>query len=264
MNDRPLVTIITVTYNCAASIEATLLSVINQTFSDKEYIIIDGNSTDNTLGVVNKYKNKITSVISEKDAGIYDAMNKGIRMAKGEWVIFMNSGDVFASNSVLQDVFDNKVYPDVGVIYGGVRVLTMGKMFDMVPYPLDSISYQIPFCHQSVFTRTDIIKNNPFDISFKVVADYNMFRQLYFDGIKFLEVPHIISCYSPDGGFSRNRMILKEKEMNRIIGKGKITSKLNILFNTCRVTLINILPEKVVKAIRFKKYRSNPNIKFVD
>ena len=263
MNDRPLVTIITVTYNCAASIEATLLSVINQTFSDKEYIIIDGNSTDNTLGVVNKYKNKITSVISEKDAGIYDAMNKGIRMANGEWVIFMNSGDVFASDTILQDVFDKKEYPEVGVIYGGVRVSTMDRLFEMTPYPLSTISFQIPFCHQSVFTRLDIIKKNPFDLSFMVVADYNMFRQLYFEGIKFLEVPYIISCYSPDGGFSRNRMILKEKEMNRVLGKGGFSSWLNILFNTCRVSLINLLPEKIVRRIRLYKYERNPYITMV-
>ena len=264
MNNRPLVTIVTVTYNCAASIEATLVSVINQTFSEKEYIIIDGQSTDETLIVIDKYRNSIASIISEKDKGIYDAMNKGIKMARGEWVIFMNSGDVFVSNTVLQEVFDNKEYPSVGVIYGGVRVFTMGKLFDMTPYSLATISYQIPFCHQSVFTRLDILKNNPFDISFKVAADYNMFRHMYFEGIKFMEVPHIISCYSPDGGFSRNREILKEKEMNRIIGKGKLSSGLNILFNAFRVSLINFLPEKVVIKIRLKKYRSNPYIKFVD
>ena len=264
MNNHPLVTIVTVTYNCAASIEATLMSVINQTLLEKEYIIIDGQSTDDTLSVVDKYKDHIADIVSEKDKGIYDAMNKGIKMAHGEWVIFMNSGDVFVSNTVLQDVFENNNYHDFGVIYGGVRVLTMGSIFDMKPYPLASISYQIPFCHQSVFTRSDIIKNTSFDISYKVVADYNMFRQLYFGGIKFLEVPYIISCYSPDGGFSRNRMILKEKEMNRILGKGILLSSLNVLYNTCRVSLINILPDKVVKAIRFKKYRKNAYIKFTD
>lgn len=263
MKHKPLVTIITVTYNCADTIETTLLSVINQSFSNKEYIIIDGQSTDDTLCIVNKYKNNIASVISEKDAGIYDAMNKGIRMANGEWIIFMNSGDTFASNTVLQDVFENKEYPNVGVIYGGVSVLTMDKLFEMTPYPLTTISYQIPFCHQSVFTRSDIIKKNPFDILFKVVADYNMFRHLYFDGIKFMEVPHIISCYSPDGGFSRKRMVLKEKEMNRVLGRGKFASWLNILINTCRVSLINILPQKAVKRIRLYKYECNPYITIV-
>lgn len=263
MNDRPVVTIVTVTYNCASSIEATLLSVINQTFLEKEYIIIDGDSTDDTLRVVENYRDNIDSVVCEKDKGIYDAMNKGIKMARGEWVIFMNSGDVFASDTVLQDIFKDKEYLGIGVIYGGVRVSTMDKLFDMTPYPLETISYQIPFCHQSVFTRSDVIKNNPFDISLKVVADYDMFRHLYFDGIKFIEVPYIISCYSPDGGFSRNRMILKEKEMNRILDKGDFSSWLNVLIYTCRVSLINILPEKTVKRIRLYKYERNPYITMV-
>ena len=264
MKHKPLVSIVTVTYNCAATIEDTLLSVINQTFIDKEYVIIDGLSSDDTLNVISKYKDGITNVISEKDAGIYDAMNKGIKAATGEWIIFMNSGDVFATNTILQDIFENKDFTGVGVIYGGVRVYSMDKMFDMAPYPLSTISYQIPFCHQSVFTRADIIKKNPFDISLKVVADYNMFRHLYYEGIKFKEVPFIISCYSPDGGFSRNRVILKEKEMNHVLGKSCLSSRLNVFINICRVSLINLLPKKIVKAIRLKKYKSNPYIKMLN
>jgi glycosyltransferase len=101
---NPLVTIITVCYNSAKTIEDTILSVINQTYDNIEYIIIDGLSTDNTLEIVNKYKNKIAKVVSEKDAGLYDAINKGIALATGDIVANLNSDDFYIDNNVIADV----------------------------------------------------------------------------------------------------------------------------------------------------------------
>lgn len=101
---NPLVTIITVCYNSAKTIEDTILSVINQTYDNIEYIIVDGLSTDNTLEIVNKYKNKIAKVVSEKDAGLYDAINKGIALATGDIVANLNSDDFYIDNNVIADV----------------------------------------------------------------------------------------------------------------------------------------------------------------
>ena len=98
------ISVITVAYNASRYIETTILSVINQTYSNIEYIIIDGGSTDGTVDIIKKYSNKISYWISEPDKGIYDAMNKGINKATGEWINFMNAGDTFHNPDTLSAV----------------------------------------------------------------------------------------------------------------------------------------------------------------
>ena len=100
------ISIITVCYNSAKTIEDTILSVINQTYNNIEYIIVDGLSTDNTLEIVNKYQDKIAKVVSEKDAGLYDAINKGIGLATGEIIANINSDDFYIDNNVIADVVE--------------------------------------------------------------------------------------------------------------------------------------------------------------
>lgn len=104
------ITVVTVCFNAESVLEQTILSVLNQTYKDIEYLIIDGGSKDGTLGIIKKYSDKV-KWISEPDKGIYDAMNKGVKMASGEWINFMNAGDRFASNDVLEKIFA-KDYPD--------------------------------------------------------------------------------------------------------------------------------------------------------
>ena len=100
--DKPILSVITVVRNCVDVIEDTILSVINQSYSNIEYVIIDGNSSDGTKDIINKYKSKIDLYISENDKGIYDAMNKGISNVNGKYVNFMNAGDVFFNNNICQ------------------------------------------------------------------------------------------------------------------------------------------------------------------
>ena len=97
------VSIVTVSFNCVSSIEDTILSVVNQKYKEKEFVIIDGGSTDGTLDVIKKYDKQINYWVSEKDAGIYDAMNKGIKASNGDWIIFMNSGDCLLYTSDAAD-----------------------------------------------------------------------------------------------------------------------------------------------------------------
>lgn len=99
------VSIVTVVFNDQENILKTIKSVTNQSFKDREYLVIDGGSTDNTKEIINQNISSIDKYISEKDKGIYDAMNKAIDMAEGEWIIFMNSGDVFVDDHVLEKVF---------------------------------------------------------------------------------------------------------------------------------------------------------------
>ncbi|MEA1893278.1 MAG: glycosyltransferase [Campylobacterota bacterium] len=103
--DKPLISIVTVVFNGEKHLEQTIQSVVNQTYKNIEYIIIDGGSTDGTVDIIKKYEDKISYWVSEKDSGIYDAMNKGIDVANGEWINFMNAGDIFFDNNVLESVF---------------------------------------------------------------------------------------------------------------------------------------------------------------
>lgn len=109
----PLISVITVSYNAVLTIEQTILSVINQTYLNIEYIIIDGGSTDGTVNVIKKYADKIAYWVSEPDKGIYDAMNKGIAYSHGEYCNFINAGDKFCSSSILKQVMDFNHVADI-------------------------------------------------------------------------------------------------------------------------------------------------------
>lgn len=114
--EAPKVSVITIVFNDCNNIENTLKSVISQNYN-LEYVVIDGGSTDGTINIIKKFENKIDLFISEPDNGVYDAMNKGIRNAKGEWIIFMNSGDVFNSETVINDIFSKEIPYNISFIY---------------------------------------------------------------------------------------------------------------------------------------------------
>lgn len=112
------ISIITICFNAAADLENTVASVRSQKYKDYEYIVVDGGSKDGTVEVINKNLDVITKWVSEPDKGIYDAMNKGIKMATGCWVIMMNAGDVFANPDVLKNVFSHAIPDDITFLYG--------------------------------------------------------------------------------------------------------------------------------------------------
>lgn len=112
------ISVVTVCYNAADTIEKTMLSVLNQTYHDIEYIIIDGGSTDGTVEIIRKYADRIAYWVSEPDKGIYDAMNKGIKVATGEWINFMNAGDSFVNSNVLDRLMN--FHKDGLILYGNI------------------------------------------------------------------------------------------------------------------------------------------------
>ena len=210
--NRPIITIITVSYNAKSIIEDTILSVINQTYPNIEYIVIDGGSTDGTIDIIKKYENRITRWISEPDKGIYDAMNKGINIAKGEWINFMNCGDTFCQNKTIENIFSDNLYR-YDIIYGAVNMKS--DTFNKTVWPKNKITHSnpMPFNHQCVFVRTSLYKQYQFDISYRYAADYNIFCKIH-KKAKYLEVKEIIANYSVDGvsstnGISVNRERLK-------------------------------------------------------
>lgn len=199
----PKVSIVTVTYNAGQLLEKTLANIEKLKYDNKEIIVVDGHSTDNTMMIVKRYAGMgiVTSYVSERDNGIYDAMNKGVRMCSGEWVIFMNAGDLFASDDVLQLVFGKKQQWEADIIYGDVV-----KNGEVKQAPANYYLYhRMIFCHQCVFTRRDSLISTPFDIRHRLSADFKSFIELYQKGARFRYVNLPIAIFDTGGVSNSHR-----------------------------------------------------------
>ena len=196
-----IVTIITVCRNHAQELERTIRSVESQTWQEKEYLVIDGASTDDTLNVIKAHEASITRWVSEPDQGIYDiydAMNKGVKMAQGEWVIFMNAGDTFAGDDTLQRVFGSP--QDADVIYGDV---IKGEVVKKAEAPRNA--HRMFYCHQSAFVKTNCLREFPFDIKHRMSADFKQVKQLYLSGKRFRQLDFPVANFDTQGVSNRNR-----------------------------------------------------------
>lgn len=195
--DKPLITIITVCYNSVSMIEKTLKSVSEQDYINKEYIIVDGGSTDGTLSVLQKYNSMITKMVSEKDNGIYDAMNKGVALAMGKWCMFMNSGDMFVSNDIISRVFNTP--KDSDVIYGDIiKANGNGIIFIKKAEPPHN-GHRMYFCHQAAFTKTECLRNTPYDIKHKFSADFKLYKMLWKQKCIFQQLDFPIAVFDTSG-----------------------------------------------------------------
>lgn len=189
------VSIITVCYNAVCSIERTILSVLNQTYSNVEYLIVDGSSTDGTIKILNKYEDRI-KYISEKDRGIFDAMNKGLKMATGDFIIFMGADDVFVNDNVLDKVIEHVVDLN-SVYYGNVIYSDTGAIYDG---KFNSWKISVKnICHQSLFYPKIVYSNYSYNEKYKLAADWYYNWILYNHKVKFVYVPITISLYNRTG-----------------------------------------------------------------
>lgn len=208
MNKKPTVSIVTICYNAAQVIEKTICSVLAQTYTDYEYVFVDGASKDETVSIIEAYREQFEEkgvpyrVTSEPDQGIYDAMNKGAMRSDGEWVIMLNAGDVLVNQNVLQNVFGDKTYTE-DVVYGNTVLQECCNdvmLYKLVPArSLESLNTGMVFCHQSVFVRGDTLRKYLFDTSFKIVADYDLFVRLLLDGVQFKHIETYISVFDGSG-----------------------------------------------------------------
>ncbi|NEU10325.1 glycosyltransferase [Flavihumibacter sp. R14] len=171
---QPKLSVITIVYNNVRDIERTMLSVLNQKYPDIEYIIIDGESTDGTVQVVEKYRHQLSSFISEPDGGIYDAMNKGLALATGDYVLFMNSGDEIYAQDTVSRVFDSA--PDADIYYGETEMFdqewkSIGQRRHKAPNTFTWKSFQqgMSVSHQAIYIRRDL--TDPFDSRYHLSAD---------------------------------------------------------------------------------------------
>lgn len=173
-NKDPVLSVITVVYNNVDHIERTLLSVINQTYPHIEYIIIDGASTDGTLSIIDKYKNRITKLISEPDKGIYDAMNKGLAIATGDYVLFMNSGDEIYAHETVANVF--AAADNADIYYGETEMIndkaeSLGQRRHKAPdnFSWRSFKYGMNVSHQAIYIKRSLVES--YDPQYQLSAD---------------------------------------------------------------------------------------------
>lgn len=201
------VTVVTAVLNDAGHIEQTILSVISQTDIEIEYIIVDGGSKDGTLELIGKYKDKISLLISEPDRGVYDAMNKGIKYSTGDFVYFLNSGDVLLNPSILSkikfedvNVRNTIIYGNVVVAYGNIEALEKPRPFFNSKMKFKGIG----ICHQSMFFPGELIRNEKYDLSYNIAADYDLAYRLWRKGTVFLYKDITIAKYDWGKGISSN------------------------------------------------------------
>ena len=220
--EYPLITIITVVLNAKVDLEKTIMSVAEQDYNNIEYIIIDGGSKDGSLDVIEQYSSVISKWLSEKDNGIYSAMNKGVSMASGKWACFLNAGDFFVNSKVVRNVVEFfcllPSQPDI--IYGNILIhKKTGEFIERIAQ-LPCNSHRMYFCHQSAFVKLYLLHQYPFDEHYSLSSDLKFFKQCRKDNKQFLRMDLPIVIYDITGlsnidrerGLRENISVVKEMD----------------------------------------------------
>lgn len=221
----PTFSIITITYNAEKYIEKTIESIISQTDTDFEYILVDGNSKDSTMRLVKKYESNFSKIISEPDKGLYDAMNKGLKVATGKYVWFVNAGDLIAQNDTIEKL-KQYLKSDSDVIYGETNFIDesgriLGIRSQLTPHHLPQnldwkqMKYGMLVCHQSFIARREICPE--YDIS-NLSADLDWEISVLKNAKQVVFYPEIISYYLI-GGISNQQLKKSLKDRFKVLEK---------------------------------------------
>lgn len=220
-----MISVITICWNAEKVIESTLRSILSQDNADFELIIVDGKSNDSTLSIANRvikesgFPENQVKILSERDNGVFDAMNKGVSLAKGEYVIFMNCGDSFYASDVLTK-FENSIITqdNVGVYYGNTLMEFYegkGIFHDDEDTPRNKI---MPFIHQSSITKRDVLIEHPFNLEYKICADFELYYWMRTNGYIFKHLDFVVSRYDAKEGLSENNPLRIRREKDRVMG----------------------------------------------
>lgn len=248
-----VVSIVTVVYNDQKHIEATLKSCFNQDYINKEIIVIDGGSDDGTLDIIKKYDSLITNWISEKDSGIYDAMNKGVKASRGDYICFMNSGDTFFNDKTLTKVFEDLGNDQFDFIYGdciikypdNLRRIALSK-------PIEQVDKGMVCSHQSLLTRKAMFEKRCFRLDLSITSDFELLYQSYLDGAIFKQVNYPLSIISSEG-LSDIKRIQCYSEYYSIV-KGHINLKVKMIYlSKILKSFVTIIIKKCIPNIFIRK-----------
>jgi len=254
----PLVSIITVVFNAVDLIEKTLVSVNTQTYTNIEYIVIDGESTDGTVSILRKHQNDIDVLISENDDGIYYAMNKGIERARGAVIAFLNAGDWYETNSVeraIKTITSNNADYAYGTI---MQHWPDGHSNYFRPLPYNEFTnrqlIEMPYPHMSAFIRSEVYQQlGGFDTSFHIAADHELAVRIHDFGFKGVEIEGIVGHFLTggiSGGFETNKEIYRLATLH---GKRKVDALLRLAWQYLVHITQKVLPNRMVDAIKSVK-----------
>ncbi len=230
MKRQPLVSIITVTYNAKKYIEQTILGVLDQTYPNIEYIIIDGCSTDGTVTLITTYESRIKNTlkrfifVSEKDNGLYDAMNKGICMAQGELVGMVNASDFYEPDTVETVVAAYLKRQDAGIFHGNVNMLNEDGSFFKIKKPntnLEELYKGMSLQHPTFFVAKPIYdKYGLYDLRYKIAADFDFAIRCHLAGVKFFYIDSILSNFRKGGVSSKREKVAQQECKNVLVQNG--------------------------------------------
>lgn len=254
--------IITVSLNTLKHFKKTISSINSQTYKDYEIIVIDGLSNDGTINEIKKKKNNISKKIIEKDRGIYDAMNKGVKVASGKWIIFMNSGDTFYNKNVLKELskFCLK-YKYAEIIFGDTLIDNNYFSYFQNSDYFKNNTILMPFCHQSSAVKSILIKKFLFDKKYNLSSDFNFFLNCYLNGTKFLKFNKLISKVKAGGNSDIFRQKVFTENIKIFLNKKSFFK----VFLLCLLKLLEflknflklILTKKLIMFLLKLKYNAN-------
>ncbi len=262
--NKPLISVITVVLNGEKYLEETILSVLNQTYDNVEYIIIDGGSTDGTLDIIKKYEHAIDYWVSEKDRGIYDAMNKGIILSTGEIVGIVNSDDYIYKDTLsevahlLYNTGADYTYGSVdllnkdGIVYGTFNSLNENEIhyrkYETMPYP-----------HQTLYVKLQVYKTlGLYNTKYKLSSDYDFVLKLIENKHRGAKLQKPVGCFRDGGRSGGYKTFLENAEIVRSRGVSKMRSYKTAISSLIKVFLAKHLPFKVYKFL--KKFRKHSKI----
>lgn len=246
MVKQPFFSIITVVLNGDQYLERTIQSVINQSFQDFEYIIIDGGSTDRTIEIIQQYKEQVDFWVSEHDEGISDGFNKGIKQANGRYIGFINADDYYTEDAfaiVHKLAIESE---EVGVFCGAVNFYDGKKFLISSPSDIDRIRIESTIHQSSSFIKNSLFDEYmPFDIKLRYAMDYELFLRFYMEKIKFSPIPAILSERDINGTTLENSYkALAELRQIRTLFFGKLEASFNYYFFTLKLALGRFLRER--------------------
>jgi len=254
--NTPKVSIITVVYNGIAHLEQTILSVIGQNYDNIEYIIIDGGSTDGTVELIQKYEDHIAYWVSEPDAGIYDAMNKGLAKATGDIIGLINADDWYEDDaiSIIVDRFEKT---SADVVHGSMRIVKeSGESFvKMAESDISNLKKGMLLNHPTVFAKRSLYdKFGNFDTSYKIVADWEMMMRWFTNGVDFVSTKKTLANFRM-GGVSSEHLKRSFVEKHRVRQEHQLCG--NIDWYYVYDKLKSILPaDKLLNISLYKQKRA--------